>query len=197
MNSMKKQKDKTLKDELPRSEGAQYATGDQWRNNPRKNEETETKQKQYPAGDVTGDGSKVWCYKEQHCIGTWNVRSMNQGYWRLRVKWHRTRHTQETDDMHTPAGGTELGKKLIAIYYKSPQAEFQTAWISLFSTAQVHTCYRTAKGSEIHVYCRVCPSPHFLLITRRECSLVCRGPLNSRLCPDSLAERLVCKDVQL
>ena len=48
MNSMKKQKDKTLKDELPRSEGAQYATGDQWRNNPRKNEETEPKQKQRP-----------------------------------------------------------------------------------------------------------------------------------------------------
>ena len=52
----------------------------------------------------------------------------------------------------------------------------------------MHTCYRTAKGSEIHVYCRVCPSPHFLLITRRECSLICKGPLNSRLCPDSLAE---------
>ena len=79
--------------------------------------------------------------------------------WRLRVKWHKTRHTQETDDMHTPAGGTELGKKLIAIYYKSPQAEFQTAWISLFSTAQVHTCYRIAKGSEILVYCRVCTKP--------------------------------------
>ena len=59
MNSMKKQKDKTLKDELPRSEGAQYATGDQWRNNPRKNEGMESKQKQYPIVDVTGDRSKV------------------------------------------------------------------------------------------------------------------------------------------
>ena len=59
MNSMKKQKDKTLKDELPRSEGAQYATGDQWRNNSRKNEEMEPKQKQHPAVDVTGDRSKV------------------------------------------------------------------------------------------------------------------------------------------
>ena len=59
MNSKKRQKDRTLKDELPRSAGAQYATGDQWRNNSRKNEETETKQKQYPAVDVTGDGSKV------------------------------------------------------------------------------------------------------------------------------------------
>ena len=76
---MKRQKDRTLKDELPRSVGAQYATGDQWRNNSRKSEETEPKQKQHPAVDVTGDGSKVRCYKEQYCIGTWNVRSMNQG----------------------------------------------------------------------------------------------------------------------
>ena len=59
MNSKKRQKDRTLKDELHRSVGAQYATGDQWRNNSRKNEETEPKQKQHPAVDVTGDGSKV------------------------------------------------------------------------------------------------------------------------------------------
>ena len=59
MNSMKRQKDKTLKDELPRSVCAQYATGDQWRNNSRKNEDTEPKQKQHPVVDVTGDGSKV------------------------------------------------------------------------------------------------------------------------------------------
>ena len=59
MNSMKRQKDKTLKDELLRSVSAQYATGDQWRNNSRKNEETEPKQKQHPVVDVTGDGSKV------------------------------------------------------------------------------------------------------------------------------------------
>ena len=58
MNSMKRQKDRTWKDELPRSAGAQYATGDRWRNNSRKNEETEPKQKQYPVVDVTGDGSK-------------------------------------------------------------------------------------------------------------------------------------------
>ena len=79
MNSMKKQKDRTLKDELPRPVGAQYATGDQWRNNSRKKEETEPKQKQHTVVDVTGDGSKVQCGKEQYCIGTWNVRSMNQG----------------------------------------------------------------------------------------------------------------------
>ena len=76
---MKRQKDRTLKDELPRSVGAQYATGDQWKNNSRKNEEMEPKQKQHPVVDVIGDGSKVWCCKEQYCIGTWNVRSMNQG----------------------------------------------------------------------------------------------------------------------
>ena len=61
MNSMKRQKDRTLKDELPRSVGGQYATGDQWRNNSRKNEGMEPKQKQHPGVDVTGDESKVWC----------------------------------------------------------------------------------------------------------------------------------------
>ena len=79
MNSMKRHKEGTLKGELPRSVGAQYATGDQWRNNSRKNEEMEPKQKQCPVVAVTGDGSKVRCCKEQYCIGTWNVRSMNQG----------------------------------------------------------------------------------------------------------------------
>ena len=75
MNSMKRENDRILKEETPRSVGAQYATGDQQRNNSRKNEETEPKQKQHPVVD----GSKVRCYKEQYCIGTWNVRSMNQG----------------------------------------------------------------------------------------------------------------------
>ena len=79
MNSMKRQKDRTLKDELSRSVGSQNATGDQWRNNSRKNEVMEPKQKQHPVVDVTGDGSKVQCCKEQYCIGTWNVKSMNQG----------------------------------------------------------------------------------------------------------------------
>ena len=79
MNSMNRQNDRILKEELPGLVGAQYATGDRWRNNSRKNEGMEPKQKQYPAVDVTGDRSKVPCYKEQYCIGTWNVRSMNQG----------------------------------------------------------------------------------------------------------------------
>ena len=65
MNSMKRQNDRILKEELPRSVGAQYATRDQLGNNSRKNEGIEPKQKQYPAVDVTGDRSKVQCCKEQ------------------------------------------------------------------------------------------------------------------------------------
>ena len=79
MNSMKRQKDRTLKDELPRSVGAQYATGDQWRNNSAKNEGMEPKQKQHPVVDGNGLRSKVRCCKEQYCRGTWDVRSMTQG----------------------------------------------------------------------------------------------------------------------
>ena len=79
MESKRRQKDRTLKDELQRLVGAQYATGHQWRNNSRKNEETEPKQKQCLAVDVTDDRSKVRRCKEQYCIGTWNVRSMKQG----------------------------------------------------------------------------------------------------------------------
>ena len=78
MNSMKRQKDRTLKDKLPRSVDAQYAMGDQWRrNNSRKNEGMEPKQKQCPVADVTGDRSNST--KQQYSTGTWNIRSMNQG----------------------------------------------------------------------------------------------------------------------
>ena len=84
MNSMKRQKDRTLKDEPPRLIGNQYATGDHWRNNSIKNEETGPKPKtktktKHPVVDLTGDGSKVQCCKNQYCIATWNVRSMNLG----------------------------------------------------------------------------------------------------------------------
>ena len=79
MNSMKRQNDRIRKGELPRSVGVQYATGDQWRNNSRKNEGMEPKQKQYPVVDVTRNRSKGRCCKEQYCIGTWDVRSVNQG----------------------------------------------------------------------------------------------------------------------
>ena len=73
-----KAKNRTLKEELPRLVGAQYANGDLWRNNSRKNRDG-AKAKQHPAVDVTVDGSKVGCCKEQCCIGIRNVRSMNQG----------------------------------------------------------------------------------------------------------------------
>ena len=79
MDRMRRQNDRTLKEELPRSLGAQYATGDRWRNNSRKNEGIEPKQKQYPVADITGGRRKVQCSKEQYSIGTWNVKSMNQG----------------------------------------------------------------------------------------------------------------------
>ena len=87
MNSMKRQKDRTMKGKLYRLVGAQYAAGDQWRNKSRKNVEMEPKQKQYPVVDVIGDGSKIQCCKEQYCIGTWNVRSINQKNW----KWSNKR----------------------------------------------------------------------------------------------------------
>ena len=76
---MKRQNDRILKEKLSRSVGAQYATGDQWRNNSRKNEGMEPKKKQHPVVNGTGDGSRVRCCKEQYCIVIWNVRSMNQG----------------------------------------------------------------------------------------------------------------------
>ena len=87
MNSTKRKNDRILKEEFPRLVGAQYATGDQWRKYSRKNEGMEPKQKEYPAVDVTGDRSKVRCCKEQYCIGTWNVRSMNHG----KLKWSNKR----------------------------------------------------------------------------------------------------------
>ena len=79
MNSMKGQKDRTVKDEFLRLVRAQYATGDQWRNIPERMKRLSQSKKQHPAVDVTGDGSKARCCKEQYCTGTWNVRSMNQG----------------------------------------------------------------------------------------------------------------------
>ena len=82
MSNVIKPNIRTLKDELPWLVGAQYVAGDQWRSNSRKNEEMEPKQKQYPVVDVTGDRSKVRCCKEQYCVGTWNVRSMNQANWK-------------------------------------------------------------------------------------------------------------------
>ena len=92
MNSIKRQKYRTLKDELPRLVGAQYASGDQWGNKSRKNEGRESKQKQHPVVDVTGDRSKVRCYKEQYYIGTWNVRPTKQGNGDYKSKHQHSRN---------------------------------------------------------------------------------------------------------
>ena len=78
MNSVKRQNEKILREELPRSVHAQYATEKEYRNSSRRKEESEPKQKHHPVVDVPGGETKVWCYKE-YCKGTWNVRSMNQG----------------------------------------------------------------------------------------------------------------------
>ena len=92
MNSMKRQNDWILKEELPRSIGAQHATGDQRTNTSRKNEGMEPKQKQYPIVDVTGDRSKVWCCKKQYCIGTWKL-----GPWiKANYKWSNRRWQEWT-----------------------------------------------------------------------------------------------------
>ena len=90
MNSMKRQKDRILKVELCRLVGGQYATGDQWRNNSRENEGMEPKEKQCPVVNGNGDGSSVQCCKEQHYIGTWTVRCVNQGKLKV-VKQEMTR----------------------------------------------------------------------------------------------------------
>ena len=82
MDSMKRQKDMTPEDEPPSLEGVQYANGEERRaimNSSKKSEVVGPKWKQHSVVDVSGDESKVWCYKEQYCIGTWNVRSMNHG----------------------------------------------------------------------------------------------------------------------
>ena len=72
-------KDRTLKDDVPRYIGTQYAAGEEWKKSSGKNEKADPKQKQHLVVEVTGDGSKVWCCKKQYCIETWNGRSMNQG----------------------------------------------------------------------------------------------------------------------
>ena len=98
-NSMKRQKDMTLKDELPRSVGAQYASGNQWRNKSRKNEETEPKQKQHPVVDVTGDESKVQCCKQKYCISSvqFSLSVVSDSLWP-----HESRHARPPCPSPTP-----------------------------------------------------------------------------------------------
>ena len=138
MNIMKRQKDRTLRDELPRSVGTQYATGEKWRNNPRKNKEMEPKQKQHPVVYVTSDGSKDQGCKEQCCIGTWNVRSMNQGKLEVvkqemarvnsyilgisKLKWTRMGEINSDDHYIYYCGQESLRRNAVAlIVNKSPK----------------------------------------------------------------------------
>ena len=157
---MKRQKVRILKYELPRSVGAQYATGDHWRNNSRKNEETEPKQKQHPVVDVTGDRSKVWCCKEQYCIGTWNVRSMNQGKLKVvkqemarvnfdilgisQIKWTGMGEFNSDDHYICYCGQESLRKNEVAIIAKESKIQYleaiseTTEW-SLFISKANHS----------------------------------------------------------
>ena len=120
-----------MKEELPRSVGAQYTTGDQWRNNSRKNEGMQPKQEQHPAVDGTVDRSKVRCCKEQYCIGTWNVRTMNQSKLEAvkqdtarvninilaisEIKWTRMGEFNSVDHYIYYCGKESLGRNGVAI----------------------------------------------------------------------------------
>ena len=92
MNSIKRQKDRTLKDEFLKLVGTQYATGEEWKNSSRKNKEAERKWKQHPLVDVTGNESKIQCYKEQHCIETWILSPWIKVNW----KWSNRRRQEWT-----------------------------------------------------------------------------------------------------
>ena len=145
MNCMKKPKDRALNDELPRSVGAQYATGGQWRNNSRKNEGMEPKQKQHPVVDVTGDRSEVQCCKEQYCIGTWNVRSMNQGKLEVvkqemarvnvdilgtsELKWTRMGEFNSDDYYIYYCGQESLTRNVVTIYHSQPKSLKCSTWM--------------------------------------------------------------------
>ena len=105
---MKRQNDRILKEELPRSVGAQYATGDQWRNNSRNDEGMEPKLKQYLVVDVTGDRSRVRCCKEQYCIGTWNVQ-FSRSVVSDSLRPHESQHARPPCPSPTPGVYSDSG----------------------------------------------------------------------------------------
>ena len=139
MNSMKGQKDRTLKDELPKLVGAQYATGEEWINNSGKNEETEPKQKQHPGVDITGDGSQVRGYKEHYRIGTLNVRSMNQGKLevvqqeaaRVNINIHTLLYTKRTTNKDLLCS-TENSTQCLVINKRELQKQHPSEQLSYF-----------------------------------------------------------------
>ena len=171
MNSMKRQNDRILKEELPRSVGAQYATGDQWRNNSRKNEGMQPKQKQYPVVDVTGDRSKIRCCKEQYCIGTWNVRSMNQGKLEVvkqemarvnidilgisKLKWTGMSEFNSDDHYIYYCGQESLRRNEVAIMVsKSPKC---STWMQS-QKRQNDLCSSPRQTIQYHSYPSLCPN---------------------------------------
>ena len=171
MNSLKRQNDRIQKEELPRSLGAQYATGDQWRNNSRKNEGMEPKQNQYPAVDVTGDRSKVRCCKEQYCIGTWKVRSMNQGKLEVvrqemarvnvnilgisELKWTGMGEFNSDDHYIYYCGQESLGRNGVAMMVnKSPK---RSTWMQS-QKRQNDLCSSPRRTIQYHSYPNLCPN---------------------------------------
>ena len=147
MSSMKRQNDRILKEELPRSVCVQYATGNHWRKNSRKNEGMEPKQKQYPVVDGTGNRSKVQCCKEQYCIGTWNVRAMNQG------------KLEPFTLVSTKMKYLDLNQ--ITTYYIT-MVEFLALWLSLGSICRKPQ--QKIKNRETHYICIFILAPIITLI---------------------------------
>ena len=168
----------------PRSVGAQYATGDQWRNNSRKNEGMEPKQKQYPVVHVTSDRSKVprdfprgptwlptWCCKEQYCIGTWNVRSMNQGKMEVvkqemarvnvdilgisELKWTGMGEFNSDDHYISYCGQESLRRNGVPIMVnKSPKC---STWMQS-QKQQNDLCWSPRQTMQYHSYPSLCPN---------------------------------------
>ena len=155
----------------PRSLGAQYATGDQWRSNSRKNEGMEPKQKQYPVVHVTGDRSKIQCCKEQYCIGTWNVRSMNQGKMEVvkqemarvnvdilgisELKWTGMGAFNSDDHYIYYCGQESLRRNGIAIMVnKSPKC---STWMQS-KKRQNDLCSFPRQTIQYHSYASLCPN---------------------------------------
>ena len=170
MNSMKRQNDRILKEELPRSVGAQYAIRDSWRNNTGKNKGMEPKQKQHPVVDVTGDRSKVWCCEEQYCIGTWNVRSMNQGKLEVvkqemtrmnvyilgisKLKWTGMGEFNSDDHYIYYCGQESLRRNGVAIIInKSPKC---STWMQS-QKRQNDLCLFPTKSNQYHSSPSLCP----------------------------------------
>ena len=150
MNSIKRQKDRTLKDELPRWVGTQYATGEEWRNNSRKNEGMEPKQKQHPVVKVIDDGSKVQCCKEQYCIGTWNVRSMSQG--KLEVVKQEMARMNINNLRISELTWTRMGKFNSDDHYiyHCGQESLRTNGVAIIGNKRVQKCSTWMKSQKLH-----------------------------------------------